>query len=106
MKKTFAWLDGHHIPYEFHDYKKSGISKAKLDAWCLQKCWEAILNKKSSTWRQLDDDRKASITGKKNAITLLQEHTSMIKRPIIEQGDQVLILGFDEVLFNQVFIGK
>lgn len=103
MKKAFAWLDRHHILYEFHDYKKSGISKAKLDEWCRQQGWETILNKKGSTWRLLEEDLKTSITGRKNAVALLQEHTSMIRRPVIEQGGKVLAVGFDETRFNQVF---
>lgn len=106
MKKAFTWLKAHHIAYEFHDYKKSGISKAKLNEWCKQKGWEAILNKKSSTWRQVDDAQKATISNQKNAISLLQEYTSMIKRPVLEKEGKIVAIGFDEAHFDRIFNGK
>ena len=50
-KKAMAWLKNNNIAFTFHDYKKTGISKQKLEAWCNNKGWETILNKRSTTWR-------------------------------------------------------
>ncbi len=93
MKKAFAWLDENGFAYTFHDYKKSGISPKKLEAWDKALGWEALLNRKGTTWRKLDPACQASIS-RESALHLMQEQTSLIKRPILEQG-KALLTGFD-----------
>ncbi|MGH8493472.1 MAG: ArsC family reductase [Moraxellaceae bacterium] len=93
MKKAFAWLDTQDIAYEFHDYKKSGISAQKLEHWEKTLGWEALLNRRGTTWRKLDEATQAGISREK-ALQLMQEQTSLIKRPILEQG-KALLAGFD-----------
>jgi arsenate reductase len=53
VKKSLDWLKKNKIDYEFHDYKKSGITKAKLEAWSKKVGWEVLVNKKGTTWRKL-----------------------------------------------------
>lgn len=94
VKKSRKWLDANDISYEFHDYKKKGIDKKTLQSFCKELGWEAVLNRRGTTWRKLDDSGKADIT-EARALDLMVEHTSMIKRPVIDYGDG-LLLGFDE----------
>lgn len=89
MKKAFAWLDEHGIAYEFHDYKKSGISIEKLKAWEKVLGWETLLNRRGTTWRKLDEDTQAGMNREK-ALVLMQEQISIIKRPILEHGKMIL----------------
>ncbi len=89
-------------PYEFHDYKKSGITTAKLKQWSSQVGWEILLNKKGTTWRNLDEKTQASVTNEKAAIKILSENTSAIKRPVIEKGDKVMMVGFDEAAYEKL----
>ena len=103
VKKAITWLNNHKIPYVFHDYKKEVITAAKLKNWMAQLGWETILNKKSTTWRSLDGTVQATISSEKAAIALLVKNTSGIKRPLIEKGDTVVALGFDEALYNKTF---
>ncbi len=103
VKKVITWFKDKKIPYEFHDYKKNGISVAKLKSWSGQVGWETILNKKGTTWRGLDAKTQASITTEKAVIKLLSEHTSAIKRPVIEQGDKVIRVGFDLAAYEKLF---
>ncbi len=103
VKKALDWLKKHKVAYEFHDYKKQGITAEKLQSWSKQTGWESLLNKKGTTWRQLDAAKQAAVTGEKPAIRLMQEMTSMIKRPLIEQKDKVVALGFDEDVYAKVF---
>lgn len=100
IKKTLTWLSAHGIPFEFHDYKISGISKDKLAEWCRQAGWELVLNKKSSTWRGLPLLVQEKITNEIEAIKLMFEYTSIIKRPVVETGRQLLI-GFSEGIFSK-----
>ncbi len=102
VKKTLDWLKKKGIAYEFHDYKKKGIDQARLSAWSKQVGWETILNRKGTTWRDLDETVKASITNETKAIALLAKNTSIIKRPVVEKGDKVVAVGFDEAVYEKV----
>ncbi|BAV08146.1 transcriptional regulator, Spx/MgsR family [Filimonas lacunae] len=103
VKKALDWLNLHGIQYEFHDYKKKGITADKLGSWAAQTGWEALVNKKGTTWRQLDAAAQAEVTGEKAAIALMQEKTSVIKRPLIEKNNKVVALGFEEDAYQKAF---
>ena len=90
MKKARAWLDQHRVAYEFHDYKLSGITRDKLEAWTAKLGWEVVLNRAGSTFRALADSAKADLTATK-AIRLMVEQPSMIKRPVFERGSTLLV---------------
>ena len=103
VKKAFDWLSDHKIAYEFHNYKKSGITKNTLSDWCKKVYWQKLVNKQGTTWRNLDPEVQKAITNKTAAIQLMMEQTSVIKRPVIEFGDQLLV-GFDEAAFEAAFL--
>jgi arsenate reductase len=103
VKKAINWLKAKKIPHSFHDYKKNGITPGKLKQWSEQAGWEILLNKRGTTWRELDAKTQASITNEKAAIRLLVENTSAIKRPVIEKDKKVIIVGFDEAIYKQLF---
>ncbi|MGA6101966.1 arsenate reductase [Psychrobacter pocilloporae] len=111
MKKAFTKLDELGVSYEFHDYKKQGIDKEAVQRWVNKLGIDKVLNKRGTTWRKLDDAQKqAADASVDNAIELLVENTSMIKRPIVEgqiddknQGQPILLCGFDEAEFERVF---
>ncbi|WAC24761.1 ArsC family reductase [Blastomonas sp. SL216] len=90
MKKARIWLEGQGLAYDFHDYKKVGISAEKLDAWADAVGWEVLLNKAGTTFRKLPDADKADITRDK-AIALMVEQPSLIKRPVLEHSGGVLV---------------
>ena len=94
-KKAMAWLSKNKIPFSFHDYKVEGISKKKLDEWFTKADWETIFNKRSTTWRELAEEEQKKITNPSSAISLILKHTSIVKRPVIEYGNK-LIIGFNE----------
>ncbi len=106
VKKSHKWLKDRGIEFEFHDYKKQGITKKQLSDWCNIVEWEVLLNKRSRTWKEisgkeLSDKGQATLTQSK-AITLMQQHPTLIKRPVIE-NDTLITVGFDEKAFNQNF---
>ena len=94
VKKALTWLDEHNIPYTFHDFKKEGVSLTKLEAWERQTGWEPLVNKRGTTWRQLSPQAQQAVVDATSANALMQEKTSVIKRPVIESPAGV-ILGFD-----------
>ncbi|CAN5379941.1 ArsC family reductase [soil metagenome] len=95
VKSAIEWLKKNKIAFEFHDYKKSGISEARLKEWSRQIGWEKLVNKRGTTWRQLDETTQANVKNESSAIKLMLEKTSVIKRPLIEQDGKVMAVGFD-----------
>lgn len=102
IKKARKWLNANGISYEFHDYKKKGIDKTTLTTWCNELGYEAILNTRGTTWRTVSDEDKSNLSQTK-AVTLMIDNTSMIKRPVITTGRELLV-GFDEARYKEVFL--
>lgn len=102
VKNALDWLKKHKVDFEFHDYKSKGITEAKLKEWSKQVGWESLVNKRGTTWRQLDDPIQTSITNEKSAIALMKEKTSVIKRPLIEKNGKVVALGFDKKEYSKL----
>lgn len=100
VKKALDWLKANNVAYEFHDFKKLGISTEKLNEWDNKVGYEKFLNKQGLTWKQLDPAIKDSVKTSDDALKLLQQKTSMIKRPVIEQGS-FLMFGFDAEMYEK-----
>jgi arsenate reductase len=103
VKTALDWLKKNKIEFEFHDYKAKGISEAKLKDWSKQVGWESLVNKRGTTWRQLDESVQKKITSENSAIALMKEKTSVIKRPLIENEGKIVTLGFDEAAYEKLF---
>ncbi len=103
VKKARTWLKENNFEEDFHDYKKAGIDKQHLQEWCKEFGWENVLNRKGTTWRNLDENVKKQITSEEAAIELMRENTSVIKRPVIltEKGNAI---GFDEINYEKTFL--
>lgn len=94
VKNARAWLDARGLPYVFHDYRKEGADPARLARWADKAGWALLLNTRGTTFRKLPDDDRAGIDGAK-ALALMAAHPSLIKRPVVERGDTLLV-GFDQ----------
>ncbi|MEZ5710940.1 MAG: ArsC family reductase [Blastomonas sp.] len=92
IKKARKWLEGRGASYQFHDYKKAGITGDKLQEWSAELGWEKLLNKGGTTFKKLPDADKQNIDEGK-AIMLMLENPSMIKRPVLEH-DGMVHVGF------------
>jgi arsenate reductase len=98
MKKARAWLEAHGVAHAFHDYKTAGIDAATLQAWATKVGWEKLLNRSGTTFRKLPDAEKEGLT-EARALALMQAQPSMIKRPVLALGDQLLV-GFDPAAYE------
>jgi len=90
MKKARTWLEGRGVDYAFHDYKASGIDRGHLDAWAKAVGWEVLLNRAGTTFKNLPEADKQGIDQDK-AIALMMAQPSMIKRPVLDLGDKLLV---------------
>jgi arsenate reductase len=94
-KKALVLLKKNKVDFSFHDYKQLGITQHKLEEWCKKLGWEMILNKRSTTWRELDEVEQKKVTDQPTAIKLMMKNNSIIKRPIIE-FEKNMVVGFNE----------
>ncbi len=95
VKRARGWLEDHDIPYHFHDFKKAGVPDAPLAAWLKAVGWEALLNRKGTTWRRLDDAARGAVVDAASAQALMRTQPSVIKRPVVEWADGAVTVGFD-----------
>jgi len=94
MKKAFSWLDEHGVPYRFHDYRKQGVDDTTLRQWCGRAGWRTLVNTRGTTWRKLSAEQQR-IDSDDDAIALMRSHPSVIRRPVIDTGGDLLLIGFD-----------
>jgi arsenate reductase (glutaredoxin) len=105
VKKARTWLDKNGVEYHFHDYKKEGITAERINEWYKQFPWDKIVNKASTTWKELSDAEKAAITDGKSAVDLIMSKNSVVKRPLIEDASgKAVALGFNEALYKEIFL--
>lgn len=90
VKKARRWLDEHQLAYRFNDFKKSPPSAEQLKSWLNAVGMDTLINRRGTTWRQLDDASKANLDDA-SAIALMQAHTSIIKRPVLVTEQRVAV---------------
>ena len=100
VKKARRWLDDHGVVYQFHDFRQDGLDKKQLSGWVEQLGWEAVVNKRSTTWRNLSDKEK-DIKTNAQAVKLLTINPTLIKRPVIE-NNKTLLVGFKESEYQKL----
>ncbi|OOF79931.1 arsenate reductase [Rodentibacter caecimuris] len=101
VKKALKWLADHNIEHKLHDYRIDGLDTAFLQQAEAQFGWENLVNKRSTTWRNLDEEIKKNLS-KTTALSVLMENPTLIKRPIIMQDNKALI-GFNEKEYEKAF---
>lgn len=102
VKKARAWLEEREIPYELHDYKKQGVPEAFMKNLMKILGWEALINRNGPTWRKLPEARRAQVKDAASALAVMQENSSVIKRPILDRDGQYQV-GFSEENYGAFF---
>ena len=91
VKKSRAWFDARGTAYQFHDFKKQGVPEAALRQWVQALGWEALVNKKGTTWRKLDAAMQEGVKDTESAIALMLAHASVIKRPVVVSSAKITV---------------
>lgn len=89
-RKTLKLLQGAGQAHRFHDLRADGLPPGQPEAWMAVLGWEALLNRKSTTWRELPEAEKQGLDATA-ATALMKRHPTLIKRPVIEAGDRLLV---------------
>jgi len=94
IKKTLDWFKANNIAFAFHDYKTQGITKQQLQSWCKQVDWQLLFNKRSTTWKTINAAVVTTVENADQAIAIMMEHHSIIKRPVIQKDGKIIAVGF------------
>lgn len=102
-RKARNWLDRFGVAYQFTDYRAHRIEASTLKAWATQLGgWEGVINRASTTWRNLSPSRKAPGSDPEWQL-LLKEYPQLIKRPVLVTGDGVVSVGFKDAAWKKRF---
>ena len=104
IKKARKYLEANKIEYSFHDFRVDGVNDIQLRAWVSELGWEKLLNKRSTTWRNLPDETKQNMS-ELLALVVMEDQPTIIKRPVLEMADQVVV-GFSEKRYDEIFSQK
>ncbi|WP_295359736.1 arsenate reductase [Arenimonas sp.] len=106
-RKARNWLKRFEVAHEFVDYRANRVPPETLKAWAAQLGgWEKLVNKASTTWRQLPEARKSPASDPEWTL-LLREHPALVKRPVVATADGAVSVGFTDNGFKQRFgVGK
>lgn len=98
VRKARLWLKTHDVPHRYHDFRRDGLTAEMLARWFGRVPWDALVNRKGLTWRRLDAGRRASVTDQASAAELLLAEPTIVKRPVLEAGDRLMV-GFSEAVY-------
>ncbi|MDH5324736.1 MAG: ArsC family reductase [Gammaproteobacteria bacterium] len=100
VRKARKWLDAQAVAYAFQDLREQAVPQQQLQQWLQQLGWETVVNRRGTTWRQLDAGDKDAMDNNK-ALTLISQHPALIKRPVL-QGPGILQVGFSESNYTEL----
>jgi Spx/MgsR family transcriptional regulator len=102
IRKARKWLAAHDIAYEFHDFRADGVNPIQLRAWVAEAGWQTLVNKRSTTWRNLPTESKTAMD-ESLALFLMEEQPTLIKRPVLEASRGIMV-GFSEKTYKEAFL--
>ncbi|WP_444911261.1 ArsC family reductase [Microbulbifer sp. PAAF003] len=100
VKKARKWLEKNGVDYRFHDFRVDGMEDVPLQAWLDKFGWQEVLNRRSTSWRELSDEQKNEMD-KALALDLASATPTLIKRPVTTTSKETLF-GFKEATFEQL----
>lgn len=106
VKKARTWLQEQELAFEFHDFKKQGLNRAAIETWLEHQGLDVLINRKGTTWRALSDTEKASAADTEQAIALMLDKPSVIKRPVLlinNDGKSQVNVGFSVPQYQSIF---
>lgn len=92
VRAALKWLEARHVPHSFHDFRKDGLPEEELRRWVVSAHGPNLVNRRSATWRKLDESQKQRADS--DPVPLLLANPTLIKRPVFTDGETVLDVGF------------
>ena len=99
VKKAQRWCEANNVDFTFHDFRVAGLDEATIQGWLSAVSWEDLLNKRSTSWRQLEDAQKENLD-QAAAIALMLANPTLIKRPVL-CDDAGCMVGFNAETYQK-----
>ena len=100
IKRARRWLALRRVDYRFHDFRKDGLVESQLVGWAEELGWEAMLNRRGTTWRKLPEALRDGID-QQSAIRVMLDSPAIIRRPLLDTGER-RVLGFSESIYQEL----
>jgi len=101
VKKARNWLDQHGVEYQFHDVRADGLEREEVQAWLAELGWQNLVNKRSTSWKALDQRTRDDMDEASALAAILQQPT-LIKRPLLDTGHE-RYCGFAAANYEKIF---
>ena len=101
VKKALKWLNTNNIEFTFHDFRKDGLTEEQLNQFVEMSDWQLLMNKRSTSFRNLDDNIKQNLSDE-NCMFACLEQPTLIKRPVLIHNNQ-LFVGFKDKTYQEIF---
>ncbi|MEZ5782264.1 MAG: Spx/MgsR family RNA polymerase-binding regulatory protein [Rhizobiaceae bacterium] len=103
VKRARKWLDDRSVAHTFFDYRVTPLDEATLNDWFDRAGWQSVLNRNSTTFKELPEAEKAAIDEEWARKNILAE-TNLIKRPVLDTGS-ALLFGFKADAYEKAVSG-
>jgi arsenate reductase-like glutaredoxin family protein len=97
VRAVLKWCQQRQLPCQLHDYRRDGLPDTLLGELLSQFPLEQLVNKRSTSWRQLDAEEKQALGPE-----VLKAHPTLIKRPIVRAGNRWLLAATTAQLEKQL----
>ena len=104
VKKATKWLAANDIEHQLYDFKKQPLTAELLTEFVSQSDWSLLLNKRSTTFRNLPEEIKNNLTDEVMFAAVLEQPT-LLKRPLLPLNGE-LNLGFKIDQYQNLFDNK
>ena len=102
-RKARKWLERFGVAHRFVDYRDERQAPPTLLSWRDQLGgWDAMVNKSSTTWRNLPPNRRTPGSDAEWQL-LLKEYPQLIRRPVVATDDGAVTQGFCDNGFKKRF---
>ena len=101
-RKARQWLRARGVSVQFHDLRRDGLSAQMLERWLTRVPWDSLLNRRGQSWRKLEESQRREVVDRDSLIELLLAQPLLVKRPVLEASDRLLI-GFSEAVYASAF---
>ena len=101
-RQARKYLTNQEIDHQFIDLRETPPTPGQVKAWLAILGEEKLLNRRSTSWRQLPDEHKVPIghLSEQHLIALICAHPTLVKRPLFVNGP-LMLTGFKSDILEQ-----
>ena len=104
VRAARKWLDAEKIEFKFEDIRDNPVKHSDWSNWIENLGLDLLINRRSTTWKQLSDGDKQNLSNV-NALKLLEQYPTLMKRPLLTSNGTPTMIGFSSKQYSEHFNG-